>query len=85
MQPGDKVVVRWGVRALTGRIQTIEPVAAALPKEFQKAFKPVEREQILRVQLDQTADMPPLFAKVRLRDAEIVPAMLHRLAHAVGL
>lgn len=64
---GDSVIVEWGVRSAAGRIAAIEPVAMALPKEFQTAFKPVARNQLLRIEFDDAADrdkLPPLFAKV---------------------
>lgn len=67
VKPGDRVVVEWGVRSVSARITAIEPVAMALPKEFQTAFKPVARNQLLRIEFDDAAArdaLPPLFAKV---------------------
>jgi multidrug resistance efflux pump len=67
VETGDRVIVEWGVRSATGRITAIEPVAMALPKEFQTAFKPVARNQLLRIEFDDASDrntLPPLFAKV---------------------
>ncbi len=67
VKPGDRVVVEWGVRSVSARIAAIEPVAMALPKEFQTAFKPVARNQLLRIEFDEASErdaLPPLFAKV---------------------
>ena len=41
-------------------------MAAALPREFQKAFRPLERAQLARIALDPDAEPPPLFSKVRV-------------------
>lgn len=64
---GDSVTIHWGLRSLTGRIVRIEPIAASLPSEFQQAFKPVDRGQVIRVAVDPGTSPPPLFTKVRLR------------------
>lgn len=67
VKPGDRVIAEWGVRSASGRVAAIEPVAMALPKEFQTAFKPVARNQLLRIEFDDARDpgkLPPLFAKV---------------------
>jgi len=64
---GDPVTIRWGLRALKGKVIRIEPIAASLPSEFQQAFKPVDRAQVIRVAFEAGADPPPLFTKVRLR------------------
>lgn len=64
--PGDRVSVRFGLRELSGTIERIEPIAAALPREFQKAFRPLERAQLARIALDPNAEPPPLFSKVRV-------------------
>ncbi len=63
----DPVTIRWGLRALRGKVIRIEPIAASLPSEFQQAFKPVDRAQVIRVAFDAGASPPPLFTKVRLR------------------
>ena len=64
--PGDRVSVRFGLHELGGTIERIEPIAAALPREFQKAFRPLERAQLARIVLDPDAKPPPLFSKVRV-------------------
>ena len=64
--PGDRVSVRFGLHELAGTIERIEPIAAALPREFQKAFRPLERAQLARIALDPNAEPPPLFSKVRV-------------------
>ncbi|MBL8689348.1 MAG: HlyD family efflux transporter periplasmic adaptor subunit [Rhodospirillaceae bacterium] len=75
VEPGQKVIIRWGVKAIPGRIRTVEPLAVALPKEFQTSFKPVARNQILRIEFDEPADAasrPPLFAKVQVRGTSLL-------------
>jgi len=79
VEAGDPVIVEWGVRRVTGRIAAIEPVAMALPKEFQTAFKPVARNQLLRIEFDEAADrdsLPPLFAKVDIHSGGIFGRVL---------
>ncbi len=70
VKKGESVMIDWGVRHARGHIAAIEPVAVELPKEFQTAFKPVARSQILRIEFDDlkngTNDSPPLFTKVRI-------------------
>jgi len=64
---GDDITVEYGVATASGRVSRIEPVAAALPAEFQRTFKPVERAQLAWVELDGDNDeLPPLFSKVQL-------------------
>lgn len=63
-----------GVKVIPGRIRTVEPLAVVLPKEFQTSFKPVARNQILRIEFDGTGtdDTPPLFAKVQVRGTGVL-------------
>ncbi len=85
MAPGDRVAIRYGLDELAGEIERLEPVAAALPREFQRAFKPVERAQLARISLDPGQDPPPLFSKVRVTAAGWPPAWLGRLAARWGI
>ena len=64
---GDPIVASTGLQTFTGTITRIEPVAAALPGEFQHAFTTVERQQIMRIALDPGQTPPPLFTKVSVR------------------
>jgi hypothetical protein len=57
----------------------VEPFAAALPKEFQRAFTPVERQQVLRIEFKREEDAPPLFTKVRIRSPNAMLDGLRRL------
>lgn len=70
---GDRVRVMAGFRTFEGVVARIEPVAAALPREFQQAFKPVERQQLMRVEFSD-GETPPLFAKVKLRSPSLFPS-----------
>jgi hypothetical protein len=59
-----------------GRIVNVQPFAAALPREFQRAFSPVDRRQVIRVEFLPDEVPPPLFSKVKLRSADIVPGWI---------
>lgn len=74
VEAGQPVIIRWGVKVIPGRIRTVEPLAVVLPKEFQTSFKPVARNQILRIEFDGTGtdDTPPLFAKVQVRGTGVL-------------
>lgn len=63
--PGDAVTISWGVRSTQGYVAKVEPVAMALPVEFQRTFNPVERGQIVRIAFSEE-ETPPLFAKLHL-------------------
>ena len=52
---------------LTGTISRIEPIAARLPKEFQRTLSPVERQQLVRIDFDNGQIPPPYFTKVTVR------------------
>lgn len=78
VEPGRAVAVEWGVRRSRGRVTAIDPVAAALPREFQTAFKPQARHQVLRIELDppngesrKNTAAPPLFTKVEIRSVRM--------------
>lgn len=66
ISPGDRVSIRFGLSELDGTVERLEPVAAALPREFQKAFRPLERAQLARIAIDPGEEPPPLFSKVRV-------------------
>jgi multidrug resistance efflux pump len=76
VQPGDPVRVDYGLRTLGGRIDEILPITAALPKEFQRAFRPKERAQLIRIALDEGASAPPLLTKVEIRAASPLTSRL---------
>jgi multidrug resistance efflux pump len=68
LKPDAPVTIEIGLGTWwTGRISRIEPIAARLPKEFQKTLSPVERQQLIRVDFDEGATPPPYFAKVIIR------------------
>lgn len=61
------IEVGWG-NWRRGRISRIEPIAARLPKEFQKTLSPVDRQQLVRVDFDNGETAPlPYFTKVTIR------------------
>jgi len=63
---GEAVSIQTGVDAFDGRISARLPLTVQLPEEFQRAFSPAAREQVLRVDF-VARGAPPLFAKVELR------------------
>jgi multidrug resistance efflux pump len=77
--PGDRVEVKTGLRSISGVVKRVEPFAAALPKEFQRNFSPVDRQQVMRVEFADGNDVPPLFTKVQLRSAFELPRWLSAL------
>ena len=68
LQPGASVTIEIGLgKWLRGSISNIMPIAARLPKEFQKTLSPVERQQLVRVDFDDDVALPPYFTKVTIR------------------
>lgn len=67
ISPGEHVLIETGLRRAEGIIARVEPIAAALPREFQRAFTPVDRQQVLRIELAAGEDPMPLFTKVKIR------------------
>lgn len=76
VRPGDRVQIEAGLRTSEGRVASVQPFAAALPREFQRAFSPVDRRQVIRVEFLPDEVPPPLFSKVKLRSAEILPSWI---------
>lgn len=76
---GDEVQISTGLRVMRGTIVRVEPYAAALPREFQRSFTPVERQQVFRVEFASGTDPPPLFTKVQLRSADLTPRWMRWL------
>ena len=81
VEPGANVTVSWGVKKMIGQITAVDNIATQLPKEFQTAFSPVTRNQILRIELPQSDDgvMPPLFTKVKIRSEGPIDSLLELL------
>lgn len=77
---GDEVMVRTGLQVTHGTITRVEPFAAVLPREFQRAFTPVERQQVIRVEFAPGEQPPPLFAKVQVSRAPGLPNWLTEIA-----
>lgn len=77
---GDEVTIKSGLQSKKGIITRVEPFAAALPREFQRAFIPVERQQVLRVDFLPDQSPPPLFTKVEVTSPGLLPRRLTALA-----
>jgi membrane fusion protein (multidrug efflux system) len=70
--PGNRVEIKSGLQHSNGVIIRVEPYAAALPREFQRSFAPVERQQVIRVEFAPGEIPPPLFTKVHLTSPGVV-------------
>ena len=66
LEVGQRVSIDTGAGALPGAIARIGTVASALPREFQKAFTPTERLQLVWIEFEQGVTPPPYFTKVRI-------------------
>ena len=73
VKEGDKVTVKTGLQSVSAVVGRVEPFAAALPREFQRAFTPVERQQVIRIEFLPGQSPPPLFTKVSVRSAALLP------------
>jgi len=73
IKPGDRVTIETGLQTAEGIVARVEPIAAALPREFQRAFTPVEREQVIRIEFAEGETPLPLLTKVKLRSGILLP------------
>lgn len=73
VNPGDRVWIETGLRRAEGIVTRVEPIAAALPREFQRAFTPVDRQQVIRIEFAEGEGPMPLFTKVKLRSKMALP------------
>ena len=73
VKEGDQVRIKTGLQSASGVVRRVEPFAAALPREFQRAFTPVERQQVLRIEFLPDQVKPPLFTKVSVKSAGFLP------------
>jgi len=80
VKEGDEVTIQTGLQATRGIITRVEPFAAALPHEFQRAFTPVERQQVIRIEFLTGELPPPLFTKVSVRQAAFLPTWIKQIA-----
>jgi multidrug resistance efflux pump len=79
IKPGKRVTIETGLQAAEGIVARVEPVAAALPREFQRAFIPVERQQVIRIEFAAGEAPLPLFTKVTLRSGIGLPHWIPRI------
>ena len=75
---GDEVQITSGLHTVRGIVKRLEPYAAALPREFQRAFTPVDRQQVIRVEFSPGEVPPPLFTKVRLHSRLFLPGWMNQ-------
>jgi multidrug resistance efflux pump len=64
LEVGQRVSIHAGTGPLAGTISRIGTVASALPREFQKAFAPTERLQLIWIEFERGVTAPPYFTKV---------------------
>jgi len=79
---GENVALRYGLSTIRGRIATILPFSAKVPNEFQRVFRPQERSQIIRIELEDSAH-PPTYTKVEVVSGSILWNKLK--SFAIGL
>jgi multidrug resistance efflux pump len=72
IKPGDRVSIETGLQSAEGIVERVEPIAAALPREFQRAFTPVDRQQVIRIEFAEGESSMPLFTKVKLRSGIVL-------------
>lgn len=67
VEAGDSVVVTDGKMRGRAKVLRVEAVAETLPAEFQSVFSARERQQVVRVELDNRADNDfPIHGKVKV-------------------
>jgi multidrug resistance efflux pump len=80
VRSGDPVVVRYGLRELRGAIAEILPIATMLPDELQRAFRPKERAQVIKIQIPEGVQVPPLRTKVVVHgDTPLMASLSHAI------
>jgi len=63
---GDSVTIRYGLKNFGGTVSKIFPISARLPNEFQRTFRPRDRAQVIRIEIDEKIDeIPATFTKVK--------------------
>jgi multidrug resistance efflux pump len=65
---GEQVVITDGVNRQSGHIQRVEGIADKLPAEFQSGFRSIDRQQVVRVSVDDPAVFP-LLTKIKVMHA----------------
>jgi multidrug resistance efflux pump len=65
IHPGQAVVVTDGLIRSSGKIEGITAITDKMPPEFQSNFRSVERQQVVRVSLDDDAAFP-LLSKIKV-------------------
>lgn len=63
---GDKVSILFGTEFIEGHVQIIYPLSKALPQEFQRSFRPLERSTVARINFDRLQRVPPLLTTVQV-------------------
>jgi multidrug resistance efflux pump len=81
---GEKVTLSSGQMTVQGVVAEILPVSDALPKEFQNTFKPAERNQLARIQIEHDASFP-LHTKVDVTRTSLIWQQIVAFAKTVGL
>ncbi len=65
IDPGEQVVITDGVHRQSGHVRRVEVIADKVPAEFQSGFRSIDRQQVVRVTVDDFAAFP-LLAKIKV-------------------
>lgn len=61
---GEDVSILFGADFIDGRVEIIYPLSKALPLEFQRSFRPLERSTVARISINPGQRIPPLLTSV---------------------
>jgi multidrug resistance efflux pump len=75
INPGETVVIMDGINRQTGRVERVEGITDRVPAEFQSSFGSVDREQVVRVAIDDSNAFP-LLAKVAVTNTYAPSSLL---------
>ena len=62
----DDVSILFGTDFIDGRVEVIYPLSKALPQEFQRSFRPLERSTVARINIAEGQVIPPLMTTVQV-------------------
>lgn len=77
---GDEVIVSSGYSSIRGHVETVRFVSDAVPEEFRRTFAPLQRQQLVRIALEEAPPIP-ILSTVTVSGRNSLPG----LATALGL
>jgi multidrug resistance efflux pump len=66
IKENDEVSILFGTEFIEGQVQVIYPLSKALPQEFQRSFRPLERSTVARIRFAKGESVPPLMTTVQV-------------------